>query len=82
MKNNNLYFDKITPDGKGLEPEIDKMTPYGKGLEPEISSKLDQISFKTCDGKDLPSMEDVMLYNQIYYDKMKKQLEEKNEMHR
>jgi hypothetical protein len=43
-----------------IEPKEDSITDFAKG-----------ISFKTCDGKDVATMEEVMLYNQMYYDKMK-----------
>ena len=72
-------IDPITPYGKGLEPKIDPITPYGKGLEPKIEPRTDYgkgISYKTCDGRDVATMEEVMLYNQMFYDRMMKKVED------
>ena len=58
----NLYptpIDNVTAYGKGLEPKIDNTTDAGKG-----------ILYKTCDGKEVATMEEVMEYNQMYYDSM------------
>ena len=35
------------------------------------------FSFKTCDGKDVAAMEEVMQYNKIFYGKMMNNFEEK-----
>ena len=40
--------------------EDDHSTDFGKG-----------ISFKTCDGRDVATMEEVMQYNQMFYERMK-----------
>ena len=71
---NNKEKDIITPYGKGLEPEIDPITLYGKGLE----SKIDPITpygkgetYYTWDGKKVSSIDEVMEYNQLYYERMK-----------
>ena len=37
----------------------DHLTDFGKGT-----------NFKTCDGKDVATMEEVMQYNQMFYDRM------------
>lgn len=41
----------------------DNITDFGRG-----------ITFKTCDGKDVATMEEVMLYNQIFYERMKNKI--------
>lgn len=68
-----------------LNPEqIDNITDYGKGLEPKIDPRTDferGISYKTCDGKDVATMEEVMQYNQMFYERMMNNFEEKR-MHR
>lgn len=51
--------DEITPYGKGEAPKIDPITDWGKG-----------IRFYTCDGKEVESMDVVMQYNQMYYERM------------
>jgi hypothetical protein len=64
-----------------LNPEpIDNITDYGKGLEPKIDPRTDfgrGISYKTCDGKDVATMEEVMQYNQMFYERMMNNSEEK-----
>lgn len=45
----------------------DHLTDFGKG-----------ITFKTCDGKDVATMEEVMQYNQMFYDRMMNQIKDKN----
>ena len=57
---NNEEKNIITPYGKGLEPKIDPITPYGKGE-----------TYYTCDGKEASSMDEVMKYNQLYYERLK-----------
>lgn len=42
-----------------IEPIKDYTTNWGKG-----------IRFYTCDGKEVATMEQVMQYNQMYYDSM------------
>ena len=84
MEKKDLYFnpepiDPITPYGKGLEPKIDPRTDYGKGLEPKIDPRTDYgkgIFYKTCDGRDVATMEEVMLYNQMFYDRMMNKVED------
>ena len=79
MENKDLYLsqeptDSRTDYGKGLEPKIDSRTDYGKGLEPKIDSRTDfgkGIYFFTCDGKKVPTMEEVIAYNDMYYENMK-----------
>lgn len=45
----------------------DHLTDFGRG-----------ITFKTCDGKDVATMEEVMQYNQMFYDRMMNQIKDKN----
>lgn len=52
-------IDSRTDFGKGLESRIDPRTNFGK-----------EISYKTCDGKDAATMEEVMQYNQMFYERM------------
>ena len=78
MKNDDLYMDptpvdNITPYGKGLEPKVDNITPYGKGLEPDIDPITNfgkGITYMSCDGKEFATIEEVMQYNQIYYNNL------------
>ena len=62
-KDSNNMFQNITDYrtdfDKVLEPKIDPRTDFGKG-----------ISYKTCDGKDVSTMEEVMQYNQMFYERM------------
>ena len=44
----------------GIERPIDARTDFGKG-----------IMFYTCDGQKVASLEQVMQYNQLFYEKMK-----------
>ena len=89
MENKDLYLnpepiDPRTDYGRGLEPKIDPRTDYGRGLEPKIDPRTDfgkGITFKTCDGKDVATMEEVMQYNQMFYERMMNNTEEKR-MHR
>ena len=68
-----------------LDPEpIDKITDYGKGLKPKINPRTDfgrGISYKTCDEKDVATMEEVKQYNEMFYEGMMKNTEGKG-MHR
>ena len=68
-----------------LDPEpIDKITDYGKGLKPKIDPRTDfgrGISYKTCDRKDVATMEEVKQYNEMFYEGMMKNTEGKG-MHR
>lgn len=71
MDKKDLYLnpepiDNITDYGKGLESKIDPRTNFGRG-----------ISYKTCDGKDVATMEEVMQYNQMFYERMMNNSEEK-----
>ena len=89
MDKKDLYLDpepidNVTDYGKGLTPNIDPRTDYGKGLEPNIDPRTDYgrgISYKTCDGKDVATMEEVMQYNQMFYERMMNNSEGKG-MHR
>jgi hypothetical protein len=56
---NILINDYITDYGKGLAPTLDPTTDFGKG-----------IVYYTCDGKQAASMDQVMQYNQMYYENM------------
>ena len=72
-------IDPRTDYGKGLESKIDPRTDYGKGLEPKIDPRTDYgkgIFYKTCDGRDVATMEEVMLYNQMFYDRMMNKVED------
>lgn len=51
---------KITSINQSIK---DYSTDYGKG-----------IIYYTCDGKEVATMEEVIMYNQIYYEKMKIQI--------
>lgn len=71
-----IKIDSRTDFGKGLESRIDSRTNSGKG-----------ISYKTCDGKDVATMEEVMQYNQMFYESMmikkeRKPSENKDDMSR
>ena len=71
MDKKDLYLNR--------EP-IDPRTDYGKGLEQKIDPRTDfgrEITYKTCDGKDVDTMEEVIQYNQIVYDRMKNNFETK-----
>lgn len=59
-----------------LQKEINPRTDFGKG-----------VSYKTCDGKDVATMEEVMQYNQMFYESMmikkdQEYSENKSGMHR
>ena len=66
----NPKHQDITYDYNGkrivYSPKIDPRTDFGRG-----------ISYKTCDGKDVATMEEVMLYNQMFYERMMNNSEEK-----
>lgn len=70
--------------------EIDSRTDFGKGLESRIDSRTNSgkgISYKTCDGKDVATMKEVMQYNQMFYESMmikkeRKPSENKDDMSR
>lgn len=60
---NGKYFnpkpiDNVTDAGKGFAKPIDNRTDYGRG-----------IVYKGWDGKEFASMEEVMQYNQMFYEK-------------
>lgn len=61
--------DKL--DKNNYHQEIDHFTDFGKG-----------ITFKSVDGKDWPTYEDAMAYNQLYYEKMMIKSEEYKGMHK
>ena len=66
-------IDPTTNFGKGLEPKVDNITPYGKGLEPDIDPITNfgkGITYMSCDGKEFATIEEVMQYNQIYYNNL------------
>ena len=61
--------------------EIDSRTDFGKGLESRIDSRTNSgkgISYKTCDGKDVATMEEVMKYNQMFYERMMRKKEQED----
>ena len=70
MENNNknINFNSvINPINNmrgGYPPSYDAFYQYPK-------------KFKTCDGKDVATMEEVMQYNQMFYERMKKRVEVK-----
>lgn len=47
------------------QKNVDHLTDFGKG-----------ITFKTCDGKDAATMEEVMQYNQMFYERMMNKIED------
>ena len=58
---NDYYFPKKEKSDLYLDPKpIDNLTDFGKG-----------IYFFTCDGKKVATMEEVMAYNNMYYENMK-----------
>ena len=56
---------------KGVEPEILKLWKCQK-LPCDGKLTLDKKPYYTCDGKSVATMEEVMNYNQEYYDKLMK----------
>lgn len=58
------YQEPISNTIEHPEP-IDNLTDYGRG-----------ISYKTCDGKEVATMEEVLEYNQMYYESMLKRRDE------
>ena len=67
-------IDNVTDYGRGIAPEIDNRTDAGRGYPEPIDNRTDYgrgIIYKTCDGKDVATIEEVMQYNQRYYDLMK-----------
>jgi hypothetical protein len=76
MEKNDLFLNP--------EPKIDTRTDYSKGLKQKIDTRTDfgkGITFKTCDGKDVATMEEVMQYNQMFFERMMNKTEKKR-MHR
>ena len=80
MENKDYKFqtkiDSRTDFGKGLKSRIDSRTDFGKG-----------IYYITCDGKNVATMEEVMQYNQKFYERMmikkeRKPSENKDDMSR
>ena len=67
QKNDDYMFSKIQKNDEQMtQKPIDPRIDFGKG-----------ISYYTCDGKVASSMEQVMQYNQMYYERMK--IKEKDE---
>lgn len=74
IKKEEVYLDSVPIDKEIVNLDsapVDVRTDFGKG-----------IYYKTCDGKDVATMEEVMLYNQMYYERMKIQSQEQKEIHR
>ena len=58
---NDYYFPKKEKSDLYLDPKsIDNLTDFGK-----------EIYFFTCDGKKVATMEEVIAYNNMYYENMK-----------
>ncbi len=76
MNKDDLYYNNQTPvDNKLYPKKIDNIMAYGKAFEPKIDPRTDYgrgIVYKTGDGKYVATMEEVRLYNQMYYDSMMK----------
>jgi len=72
---NDYYFPKKEKKDVYIDPKpVDNITDFGKGTY-----------YLTCDGKKVATMEEVMMYNKMYYDNMmNKKTEdysEKNRIH-
>ena len=78
--------DPRTEYGKGFGPQIDPATGFVVGSEeynrvhnPIKDDYLTNfgrgITFKTCDGKEVATMEEVMQYNQMFYERMKNKID-------
>lgn len=69
---NNMYM----PGNKKINDQVNQ----------PINNFRQEIKYYTCDGKELPSIEEVIMYNQMYYEKMKNpnqsNLENHSGMHR
>lgn len=59
MESNNFKFEENREGIDFMAEYVDPRTNFEKGL-----------SYKTCDGKDAATMEEVMLYNKIFYERM------------
>lgn len=64
-----------------FETKIDSRTDFGKGLKSRIDSRTDfgkGIYYKICDGKNVATMEEVMQYNQEFYERMMREKEQES----
>ena len=59
----NYKFEKIR---KGIRKGIDYTSEY---VDPHTNFGK-KLLYKTCDGKDVATMEEVMLYNKMFYERM------------
>ena len=73
-----MFFEQrmsMNANNDSVDRPKDIRTDFGKG-----------ITFKTCDGKDAATMEEVMQYNQMFYDRMMNKIDdphiENSGMHR
>lgn len=73
-----MFFEQemsMNANNDSVDRPKDIRTDFGKG-----------ITFKTCDGKDVATMEEVMQYNQMFYDRMMNKIDdhhiENSGMHR
>ena len=76
----NYKFEKIR---KGIRKGIDYTSEY---VDPHTNFGK-KLLYKTCDGKDAATMEEVMLYNKMFYERMmikkgQEYSEKKGGMHR
>ena len=72
----NYKFEKIRKGIDYTSVYVDPHTNFGK-----------KLLYKTCDGKDVATMEEVMLYNKMFYERMmikkgQEYSEKKGGMHR
>ena len=79
--NKEALHNKNTDNEKYLNTEpIDSRTDAGKGFAKPMDNRTDyekDIVYKGWDGKEFATMEEVMQYNQMFYDNYKINLEEK-----
>lgn len=73
---NNMYM----PGNKGnrnLQGQPNTISPlnYDSVNEPTEQKTDFGTRFYTCDGREVSSIEEVMMYNQMYYERMKNQIE-------
>lgn len=59
MKNEDMNGEIRSNDGYMNKEIDDHRTDFGK-----------EIRYKTCDGKEVATMEEVMLYNKMFYERM------------
>ena len=61
-------------------PDFEELTDYGKGYEPKVETKIETkqdnvkdipLPYYTCDGKQVATLDEVMLYNELYYERLK-----------